>query len=812
MSSLIEGYNYDIFISYRQKDNKYDGWVTEFVNQFKGELEATFKEDVSIYFDENPRDGLLESHNVDKSLQEKLKCLIFIPIISRTYCDPKSYAWQYEFCEFNKLAKEYKYGRDIRLASGNVASRILPVKIHDLDPEDKELIEKELGEVLRGIEFIYKEPGVNRPLKPNDDARENLNKTNYRNQINKVANAVKDIIGALKLHGQQQKEVLTENRESLSAAREALPSSGKNKKYPVMAVSATVLILAIIGLIFIPKLFKSTGQVEKSIAVLPFRNLSNDTTQIYFCDGFMEEILNNLQKIQSFTVRSRTSSDQYRDTKKSITTIGQELNVNYLVEGSVQREGNNLKIWVQLIDTKADKHLWSNDYMREITIEQIFSLQSEIARSIAVELKAVLTPEEIESLEKRPTENIEAYNLFLQGNYYYWKSYDSQDFEKSIALYEKVIEIDPGFALAYTRLAQSYLSQFWFYHTRTNEVLNKSRQLIDMVFEIDPHLPQAHLASGVYYYMSFNDYPKALEQLELALKEQPANSEAIYYMACVYRRAGNWEMAKSLFEKASDLDPKNTRILFNTGETFDLMRLFPEALRYYENAISINPDWTYPYRDIIELFLKMDGNTIRARKFPENAAMRQKACQTDSLTLEVVINTDICDGKFEDALKLLSESKFIVFEAQWFYRPRHLYYALVYELMNQPDLERAYYDSTRVLIEEKIAEVPDDPRLYSTLGIAYAGLGMKEKAVAAGEEAVKMLPVEKESWKGVYLVGDLAYTYVKLGMYPEALNKLDYLLSIPGPLSTNILKLDPRWAPLRDLPEFDKIIKKYTIN
>ena len=112
MSSLIEGYNYDIFISYRQKDNKYDGWVTEFVNQFKGELEATFKEDVSIYFDENPRDGLLESHNVDKSLQEKLKCLIFIPIISRTYCDPKSYAWQYEFCEFNKLAKEYKYGRD----------------------------------------------------------------------------------------------------------------------------------------------------------------------------------------------------------------------------------------------------------------------------------------------------------------------------------------------------------------------------------------------------------------------------------------------------------------------------------------------------------------------------------------------------------------------------------------------------------------------------------------------------------------------------------------------------------------------------
>ena len=151
MSSIIEGYNYDIFISYRQKDNKYDGWVTEFVDNLKGELEATFKEDISIYFDVNPHDGLLETHNVDKSLEEKLRCLIFIPIISQTYCDSKSFAWQYEFCAFNKLAKEDQFGRDIRLTGGNVASRILPVKIHDLDPEDKTLLENELGGVLSEV-------------------------------------------------------------------------------------------------------------------------------------------------------------------------------------------------------------------------------------------------------------------------------------------------------------------------------------------------------------------------------------------------------------------------------------------------------------------------------------------------------------------------------------------------------------------------------------------------------------------------------------------------------------------------------------
>ena len=164
MSSIIEGYNYDIFISYRQKDNKGDRWVSEFVEALKTELESTFKEEISVYFDINPHDGLLETHEVGASLEEKLKCLIFIPIISQTYCDPKSFAWQYELCAFNNLAKEDQLGRNIRLSGGNVASRILPVRIHDLDAEDIKLCESALGSVLRGVEFIYKSSGVNRPL------------------------------------------------------------------------------------------------------------------------------------------------------------------------------------------------------------------------------------------------------------------------------------------------------------------------------------------------------------------------------------------------------------------------------------------------------------------------------------------------------------------------------------------------------------------------------------------------------------------------------------------------------------------------
>jgi hypothetical protein len=195
MSSIIEGYNYDIFISYRQKDNKYDGWVTEFVENLKKEIHATFKEEINGYFDINPQNGLLETHDVDASLKEKLKCLIFIPIISRTYCDPKSFAWEYEFKAFVKQASKDQFGLKIKLPNGNAANRVLPIRIHDLDSADIKLCESVLGSVLRSVDFIYKASGVNRSLRSKDDnIIKNPSQILYRDQINKVAMAIKDII------------------------------------------------------------------------------------------------------------------------------------------------------------------------------------------------------------------------------------------------------------------------------------------------------------------------------------------------------------------------------------------------------------------------------------------------------------------------------------------------------------------------------------------------------------------------------------------------------------------------------------------
>jgi Tol biopolymer transport system component len=259
MASLIPGYEYDIFISYRQKDNKYDGWVTEFVDNLKKELEATFKEEISVYFDINPHDGLLETHDVDASLKEKLKCLIFIPIISRTYCDPKSFAWDHEFKAFVEMASMDAFGLKVKLYNGNVAMRVLPVLIHELDVKDIKLCESLIGGALRGIDFIYKTTGVNRPLRASEDhPQANLYKTFYRDQINKVANAIKEIMVALNsdkkaemtelndVVDKEQKGYNTSAYVSSARAKELQFGVSKRKKDPQKIKLIALVVLSIL--------------------------------------------------------------------------------------------------------------------------------------------------------------------------------------------------------------------------------------------------------------------------------------------------------------------------------------------------------------------------------------------------------------------------------------------------------------------------------------------------------------------------------------------------------------------------------------
>jgi TolB-like protein len=517
MTSIIEGYQYDIFISYRQKDNKHDGWVTRFVADLKGELEATFKEDISIYFDVNPHDGLLEIHNVSKSLEGKLKTLLFIPIISQTYCDPNCFAWQHEFCVFHKIAREDSLGLDVKLIGGNVGSRILPVKINDLDTEDNNLLEKELGGFLRAIEFIYKEPGVNRPLTPGDDHKTNLNRTSYRNQINKVAQGIKEIITAIK--------------------KPALTGEISAKSETAASVTATV------------------AELEKSIAVLPFINDSSDQENTYFINGVMEEILNNLQRIRELRVISRTSVEKFRGQNKSIPEIARELGVNYIVEGSGQKYGTAFRLRVQLIMAAKESHLWGESFQQKITeVEDIFTIQTQIAESIANELKAVISPEEKKRIEKIPSINLAAYEQYLKARSYI-SDFNREYLYKALEFLNSGVEKSPDWAPLYVGITEVWL-----------------------------------IIQGYGYEPPSVTGPKIMANLNKATELDNDISEIHYLNAWVAYNEWNWKKSEEEFLKALAINPNHSpaRLMFSYLLTFALQR-YDEAQAQSELAYSLDP-------------------------------------------------------------------------------------------------------------------------------------------------------------------------------------------------------------------------------
>lgn len=528
MPSLVANFECDIFISYRHNDNR-SGWVTEFVQHLNEELAATIKDSVSVYFDSNPHDGLLETHHVEKSLEGKLKCIIFIPILSQTYCDPKSFAWQHEFCAFNKMTKQDQFGANVRLHSGNVASRILPIKIHNLDSEDAALIEKEIGGPLRAIELIYTQPGVNRPLKPADSKIENQNKTDYRNQINRVAYAIREIIQAL--------------------------------LKPLSHQSASIAV-------------KSKFEIEKkSIAVLPFANLSSDPEQEYFSDGITEDIITQISKIHELKVISRTSIAQYKKSEKSSTEIGAELKVAFLLEGSVRKAGNKLRITAQLINASADEHMWAETYDRELT--DIFSIQTEIAQNVASELKAKLTAAEQSRISKKPTDNIEAYNLYLLGRSHYHKA-TPEDFAKAIECYNQAITLDKNFALGYASLAMAVVYRgAGYFGIRPHDAMPEAFRLANKAIELDSTLSEAYTARAEIHDWYFYDWSKAEIDYQRALGLNPNNGTAHLYKALHLVACRRYDEAMTERAIAFELDPHSLLIRVN-GFWIPMLGGYPE--------------------------------------------------------------------------------------------------------------------------------------------------------------------------------------------------------------------------------------------
>jgi serine/threonine-protein kinase len=440
-------------------------------------------------------------------------------------------------------------------------------------------------------------------------------------------------------------------------------------------------------------------------------------------------------------------------------------------------------------------------------MSEVFRVQSDLAEQVAQALDITLLEPERRALDSRPTENIEAYEYYLRGNEYYPRSFLENDFRIAIRMYEEAVELDPTFALAYAWLSQVHSEMYWYYYDRSEKRLAMAKEAVDRVFQLNPNLPEAHLALGHYYYHGHLDYDRALEQFAIARKSQPNNGDLLSFIGFVQRRQGKFEEALANIKKASGLDPRSGKLAEEVGETYMLLRNYPEAERYFNRAISLSPDVPLAYNFKAWIYVLWEGSTQKARAVLEEALQNIGSVEDRFIILRSVL-LNVFDGDYQEALDRLSSCKLEAFDTQFFFIPKVQLYAQINGLMGNQQLEQTYHDSARSILESKIEERPEDARLHSSLGIAYAGLGRKEDALREGKLGVELLPVSKEAMRGAFRVEDLARIYVMVGEFDAAIDQIEFLLSIPSLLSIPLLRIDPAWDPLRDHPRFKKLLEQ----
>ncbi|MGC1392599.1 MAG: hypothetical protein WA816_16310 [Bacteroidales bacterium] len=486
MASIVNGYEYDIFISYRQKDNKYDGWVTEFVENLKRELEATFKEEISVYFDNNPHDGLLETHDVDASLKKKLKCLVFIPIISHTYCDPKSFAWEHEFKTFIEQTSSDQFGLRIQLPNGNVACRVLPVRIHEPDISDIKLCESVLGGALRGVDFIYKSAGVNRPLRASEDRPlDNLYKAYYRDQINKVANAINELIASLK-----------RNQNSTDSENWSLIESGDQKNKAIILGDESHKPLGLKP--------QNNGRLRKKDPDWLYKqggDLIKKNYKYIFSILFIA-----LMIVLAFGGKGPFSFLSPGKSKREVARAHVKKAVTYLDS----KEFDVAKAELDLAFSSDPKYSYAWSSMAALSVKQ-----GDLNKALG---------ETIEAIKLDPTNVTAAYNMAIALD-------DKEDIHQAIEWYSKAIKIDSSFVPAYSALGRLY------------NLLNQPVDAILILGHVVEKYPGSEYMYLIYKnignsHLLMNQLDEAIKNLELSRELKPGEKETNLYLAKAYEAAG----------------------------------------------------------------------------------------------------------------------------------------------------------------------------------------------------------------------------------------------------------------------------------
>ena len=580
----------------------------------------------------------------------------------------------------------------------------------------------------------------------------------------------------------------------------------RRRRNLIMLIAIGVIISVAAGFFLLPR--ASARKVDKSIAVLPFQNLSDEKENAYFADGMQDDILTNLSKIGDLKVISRTSVMSYRDGARNAREIGKSLGVGTLLEGSVRRSGNRVRVNVQLINANNDEHIWAEDYDRELT--DVFAIQTDLAQKIASALQAKLSPNEKARLDRRPTRDSDAYLLYVQAHGYANRPDRFRDTSlKAEELFEQAIKLDRNFAAAYAGLS---MVESWLYHESEPIPAHreKARLNAEESLRLQPNLPEGHLALGFSYYYGDRDYERALSEFEIAKRDLPNEADAYSAIAAIQRRQGKWAESTANFEKAVSLDPKNANVLFNLGLNYMAQRDFETADKIFDRAIAADPQAFASRGMKSALAIAWKGDVGFVEK---QLSLVPGEFDPDGLVTAARVGILMLQRKFADALKLLQQ-----FRGETLLYPdtgpcpKALLEGRLYLYQGDKTKAQAAFERARPVAEQLVRDAPGDPGRHVQLGAVLAGLGLKEEAVNEGRKAVESVPESQDAFEGPQATAALAEIYAWVGEYDEAFRLLDHLLKVPNGLTVPTLKLDPVWDPLRKDPRFQALIDSYSVN
>jgi TolB-like protein/Tfp pilus assembly protein PilF len=544
----------------------------------------------------------------------------------------------------------------------------------------------------------------------------------------------------------------------------------------------------------------------KSIAVLPFDNLSEDKSATYFADGIQDQILTKLASIADLKVISRTSTARYKSKPEDLATVSQQLGVANVLEGTVQKAGDKVRVNVQLIDARADSHLWAKTYDRDI--QDIFAVQSEVAQEVADSLKAKLSPAEANTVARAPTKDAQAYDLFLKGEFEQRVANGNlrpESFDQATVWYREAIARDPNFALAIAQLAICRLRRHWLTDPSTEAELMDAGAMAKQALTLAPDLAEAHIALGLFHYYGHREYEPALTEFQRAIELQPNNALAIGFVAFVHRRQGKWDRTLDELKKSIELNPRDPYMESGVAETYVFLRSWKEAEDKARPALTIDPHDATGMRMLLLSSLNQTGNAPLGllANFPPDDLLLPNTGSYD-----MVIGTRgeafVLGRDFKSALKAWETGT----AATTNERQRLAAKAMIRFLAGDVTGAKPDADTARGLLEARLREHPNDFRSLKALSWVYLALNRKTDAINVAKQTLELLPYEKDAVLGSGNLAGLAEIQAQTGAATEAVQSLKKLLSIPAGETVSIarLKIDPVWDPIRNDPGFQQLL------